>query len=99
MRKIASSLLFTLAVIGLYLAQIDLASSFGFRRFNPDGFNNTSPSPSPSPTPTNGQAADPGVRGGGASSGNPLPGLTANQTAFFNQGKGDFNAAEDVPDG
>ena len=100
MRKIASLLLFTLAVVGLYLVQIDLASSFGFRRFNPDGFNNnTSPSPSPSPTPTNGQAADPGVRGGGAAAGEPIAGLSGRQIAFFNQGKQDFNAAEDVPDG
>src|SRR5882724_3049637 len=55
MRKIVSSLLFVVAVVGLFLAQIDIASSFGFRRFNPDGFHNSpSPSPSPSPTPTNG---------------------------------------------
>ena len=102
MRKIMSSLLFMLAVVGLFLTQIDLASSFGFRRFNPGGFSNTpspQPSPQPSPSPSGFNAQDPGVRGGGAASGNPLPGLTANQLAFFNQGKADFNAPEDVPDG
>jgi CxxC motif-containing protein (DUF1111 family) len=44
-------------------------------------------------------ARDPGVRGGGPDAGGPLPGLTANQIAFFNQGKEDFNEIEDVPDG
>src|SRR5262249_5605692 len=44
-------------------------------------------------------ARDPGVRGGGADAGGPLPGLTANQLAFFNQGLEDFNEVEDVPDG
>ena len=79
MRKAASSLLSVLAVVGLYLAQIDLATSFGFWN--------------------SGSASDPGVRGGAAASGNPLPGLSANQIAFFNQGKADFNSAEDVADG
>src|SRR6267142_747451 len=102
MRKIFASLLFTLAVIGLFLAQIDLASSFGFnfRRFNSGTQNNTSPSPqpSPSPVPSGFAAADPGVRAG-AGAGDPIPGLSANQIAFFNAGKADFAAAEDVPDG
>jgi CxxC motif-containing protein (DUF1111 family) len=99
MRKIASSLLFSLAVVGLYLVQIDLASSFGFRRFNSGGSTSPSPSPtlSPSPSPTNGPH-DPGVRGG-PGAGDPIPGLSPNQLAFFNAGKADFNAAEDVPDG
>ena len=97
MRKIASSLLFTLAVVGLYVVQIDLASSFGFRRFLSGGTSTPSPSPSPSPNP--GQAHDPGVRGGAADAGTPLPGLTAGQLAFFNAGQTAFNAAEDVPDG
>jgi len=44
-------------------------------------------------------ARDPGVRGGGPDAGGPLPGLTANQLAFFNQGLEDFNEVEDVPDG
>ena len=105
MRKIFSSLLFVLAVIGLFLAQIDLASSFGFnfRRFNPGGTSDppsSSPSPQPSPTPPpNGfTAKDPGVRAG-AGAGDPIPGLSANQLAFFNAGKTDFTTAEDVPDG
>ncbi|HZT63355.1 MAG TPA: di-heme oxidoredictase family protein [Burkholderiales bacterium] len=44
-------------------------------------------------------ASDPGVRGGGADAGGPLPGLTANQRAFFDQGLADFNSVEDVADG
>jgi len=44
-------------------------------------------------------ARDPGVRGGAADAGGPLPALTANQLAFFDQGKDDFNEAEDVADG
>ena len=101
MRKTGASLLFSLAVIGLYMIQIDFASSFDFRRFHPGGSTNTSPSTSPSPSPSAvpGQATDPGVRGGVAGAGDPLPGLTANQLAFFNAGKTDFNSAEDVPDG
>ena len=100
MRKIVSSLLFLLAAVGLYLAQIDLASSFGFHRFNPGGFNNPSPSPSPSPTPTpSGQAVDPGVRGGAAGAGGPIAGLIGRQIAFFNQGKQDFASTEDIADG
>ena len=43
-------------------------------------------------------ARDPGVRDG-ADAGGPLPGLTANQLAFFNQGQADFNEVEDVADG
>jgi CxxC motif-containing protein (DUF1111 family) len=43
-------------------------------------------------------ARDPGVRDG-VDAGGPLPGLTANQLAFFGQGKDDFNSVEDVADG
>ncbi|HXZ53972.1 MAG TPA: di-heme oxidoredictase family protein [Burkholderiales bacterium] len=102
MRKAASSILFVLAVVGLFMVQIDLASSFGFRRFNPGGFqNNPSPSPSPSlsPAPSGGQAQDPGVRGGAPGAGTPLPGLSAGQLAFFTSGQTAFNEAEDVGDG
>src|SRR5215831_7499987 len=94
MRKIASSLLFTLAVVGLYMVQIDLASSFGFRRFTGgigDTTNNPSPTPAPNPSPTpsfrQGQANDPGVRGGAAGAGGMLSGQTA------------FNTAEEVDEG
>jgi len=44
-------------------------------------------------------ARDPGVRGGGADAGGPLPGLTANQRAFFDTGLADFASVEDVADG
>src|SRR5215831_2023602 len=106
MRKIASSLLFTLAVVGLYVVQIDLASSFGFRRFTGGTGETTnapppSPAPNPSPTPSfhQGQANDPGVRAGAAGAGGMLPGLTAGQQAFFTAGQTAFNTPEDVPDG
>jgi CxxC motif-containing protein (DUF1111 family) len=97
-----SSLLFMLAVIGLFLAQIDLATSFGFRRFNPGGFQNNpdpSPTPSPSPSPSGFQASDPGVRGGGAAAGNAIGGLSGNQTAGFTSGQAAFGSAEEVADG
>jgi CxxC motif-containing protein (DUF1111 family) len=44
-------------------------------------------------------ASDPGVRGGGADAGGPIPGLTANQQAFFTSGQADFVSVEDVADG
>jgi CxxC motif-containing protein (DUF1111 family) len=103
MRKIASSLLFTLAVVGLYVVQIDLASSFGFRRFHSGATSTPSPSPTPDPSPSPSLsqtgARDPGVRGGAAAAGTPLPGLSAGQLTFFNAGQTAFNTAEDVPDG
>jgi CxxC motif-containing protein (DUF1111 family) len=42
---------------------------------------------------------DPGVRGGAAGAGGPLPGLTADQSAFFSNGLEDFAAAEGIGDG
>jgi CxxC motif-containing protein (DUF1111 family) len=42
---------------------------------------------------------DPGVRPGGAGAGGPLPGLTANELAFFDAGLDDFAEAEGVGDG
>src|SRR4029450_2900615 len=42
---------------------------------------------------------DPGVRGQEPGAGNPLPGLTAAQNAFFDAGKDDFAEAEGVGDG
>jgi CxxC motif-containing protein (DUF1111 family) len=44
-------------------------------------------------------AQDPGVRGGAANAGGPLPGLTAGEFAFFDVGKDDFAEAEGVGDG
>ena len=44
-------------------------------------------------------AQDPGVRGGAPGAGGPLPGLTANQVAFFDQGLADFAEEEGVGDG
>jgi CxxC motif-containing protein (DUF1111 family) len=44
-------------------------------------------------------ARDPGVRQGRPDAGGPLAGLTANQLAFFNLGKEDFEEAEEVEEG
>lgn len=45
------------------------------------------------------QAQDPGVRGGPAGAGGPIAGLTARQSAFFTEGKADFEEVEVVADG
>src|SRR5262245_48998331 len=44
-------------------------------------------------------AKDPGVRGGDAGAGGPLPGLSTTQNEYFESGKDDFNEAEGVGDG
>jgi CxxC motif-containing protein (DUF1111 family) len=44
-------------------------------------------------------ARDPGVRGGSAGAGGPIPGLSGAQQAFFETGKLDFEEAEEVADG
>src|SRR5216117_1651960 len=44
-------------------------------------------------------AQDPGVRGGPAGAGGPIAGLTARQSAFFTEGKTDFEEVEVVADG
>src|SRR5580704_14626237 len=44
-------------------------------------------------------AVDPGVRGGPAVAGNPLPGLTADETAFFRDGLARFAEIEVVTGG
>ena len=53
-------------------------------------------------TPPGGPAAgvhDPGVRGGPPGAGGPLPGLTADETMFFQEGLAKFLDIETVPDG
>src|SRR5712692_2912121 len=45
------------------------------------------------------RANDPGVRGGAAGAGGQLPGLSANQGAFFAAGAVDFAEVENVGDG
>lgn len=44
-------------------------------------------------------ASDPGVRGGPAGAGGPLPGLTVKEAKFFDSGKDDFLEVEDVAGG
>ena len=44
-------------------------------------------------------SVDPGVRGGAPGAGGPIPGLTANEVAFFDQGLKDFEEQEGVGDG
>ena len=53
----------------------------------------------PSPVDSSSTARDPGVRGGVAGSGAPLPGLTKNELAFFNASKDDFEEVEVADDG
>ena len=48
-------------------------------------------------TPT--QAKDPGVRGGPAGAGSPLPGLVGYQAEYFRVGKEDFEEAEEADEG
>ena len=45
------------------------------------------------------QAKDPGVRGGPAGAGDPLPGLTGYQGDYFQVGKEDFEEAEEADEG
>src|ERR1700693_785558 len=45
------------------------------------------------------KVVDPGVRGGAAGAGGPLPGLTADETAFFNDGMARFAEIEVVTGG
>jgi|RhiMetdeSRZDD1v2_1073273.scaffolds.fasta_scaffold277951_1 CxxC motif-containing protein (DUF1111 family) len=44
-------------------------------------------------------AQDPGVRGGPAGAGDPIAGLSPTQLAFFNAGRDEFVAVEEVADG
>lgn len=44
-------------------------------------------------------ATDPGVRGGAAGAGGPLPGLTVKETKFFNSGLDEFSEVEAVGNG
>ena len=44
-------------------------------------------------------ARDPGVRGGPSGAGGAIAGLTAQQQAYFNAGKEDFDEAEEIDDG
>ena len=50
-------------------------------------------------TPSAFAQTDPGVRGGAAGAGHPLPGLTANERLFFDVGLEDFEEAEGIGDG
>src|SRR5215831_4492725 len=42
---------------------------------------------------------DPGLRGGAAGAGGPLPGMAVKESKFFDSGKDDFLEVEAVPDG
>ena len=44
-------------------------------------------------------ARDPGVRGGAAGAGAPLPGLTPQELDYFNAGKKEFEEAEELDEG
>src|ERR1044071_779836 len=45
------------------------------------------------------QARDPGVRGGAAGAGQPLPGISAAESAAFNSGRAAFQEIDNVSDG
>jgi CxxC motif-containing protein (DUF1111 family) len=54
----------------------------------------------PSPAPAQGRGpTDPGVRGGAAGAGDPIPGLTDAERAFFEAAKDVFAEVDAVPDG
>ena len=53
----------------------------------------------PSPVDSSSTARDPGVRGGAAGAGLPLPGLTKTELAFFKAGTGEFVEEEGVDEG
>jgi len=42
---------------------------------------------------------DPGVRAGAGANGGPLPGLSAGERSFFNEGLADFNSVEETDEG
>src|SRR5215510_3097776 len=81
--KVLAPLSLAGSVVALFFFQVDIASSQFFGGGGGFGFN----------------ASDPGVRGDPSGAGGQLPGLTANQAAFFASGAADFAEAEDVPDG
>jgi CxxC motif-containing protein (DUF1111 family) len=50
----------------------------------------------PQPASAQSAAHDPGVRGGAAGAGGPLPGLTADETTFFTAGSANFQVPETI---
>jgi Di-haem oxidoreductase, putative peroxidase len=73
------------SVAAMFLFQIDLVSSQVAPQFGGGG--------------SQFRASDPGVRPGDPGAGGPLPGLSANQAAFFAQGAAEFATAEEVDEG
>src|SRR5215831_382863 len=53
--------------------------------------------PQPQPQPSTATAVDPGPRGGAPGAGGPLPGLGANEVAFFTAATDLFNEVDTVP--
>jgi CxxC motif-containing protein (DUF1111 family) len=82
-RKLVVPLSLAGSVAALFFFQVDLVSSQQF--FGGGG--------------TTFRADDPGVRGGAPGAGGRLPGLSANQGAFFAAGAVDFAEVENVGDG
>jgi len=76
-------------VASVMLASVSLSGS-ALAQNAPTGTNNTLAPRGP---------VDPGVRGGAAGAGGPLPGLSAPELAFFNAAKGIFTEVETVPNG
>jgi CxxC motif-containing protein (DUF1111 family) len=88
-RKVLVPLTMAATVAGLFLIQIDMASSQQFRSGGGGGSNFQ---------PTSG-AKDPGVRGGAAGAGGMIGGLSASQQAAFTDGLDTFNEVDAVTDG
>ena len=82
-RRLLAPLALAGSVAALFFSQIEIASSQFFGGGGGSGFN----------------ASDPGVRADPAGAGGQLPGLTANQAAFFASGATDFASAEEVDEG
>jgi CxxC motif-containing protein (DUF1111 family) len=86
----STSLLVSVAAVGLVAAQLKMASPT---------VNAQAPVAQATMAASSFSATDPGVRAGAPSVGGPLAGLTANQLEYFNAGKAEFAAPETVAEG
>ncbi|HEY1912208.1 MAG TPA: di-heme oxidoredictase family protein [Vicinamibacterales bacterium] len=86
----STSLLVSVAAVGLVAAQLKMASPT---------VNAQAPVAQATMAASSFSAADPGVRAGAPAVGGPLAGLTANQLEYFNAGKAEFAAPETVAEG
>jgi CxxC motif-containing protein (DUF1111 family) len=85
-----------LALVGLFLLNMEFASSVDSV---PATTSTATPSAVAPATAAVTKAKDPGPRAGTGTAGGPMPGLTANQTKFFQAGLTEFASAETVEEG